>query len=153
MSMKMICHSTLLGIGFFSACLLYGGGESGENSSISLEEADIVIYVLPQCVESRNRGIDVQWVSWEPKAGYNTADYYFFEVRAEKATGRGWSGIIGHFGVNKHTADARSIDDPDTPNITGAELSGIQRIIRSARHITPEMVRRRGREPVLKETH
>ncbi len=113
-------------------------------SDTSLTEAEILIYVLPDSQVVRKQRGDI---SWEVEAGpaQNTKDFYTFYVVGPIAEGEA-SSTIGHFSVNKHTADVW--DTVFNKLTVGADLAGIQKILREGHHIDARTIQRyRGVNP------
>ena len=96
---------------------------------LSLEEAEILIYVLPQAQEVRKQGMDIGW-ELQTTQKLNQEDFYTFWVVNAKRQCVDCSVTIGYFSVNKHTAE---IWEDDTVQIvTSPEIEGIQKIVRTA---------------------
>jgi hypothetical protein len=105
--------------------------QSFQAEMISLTEAEILVYLLPQAQEVRKQRGNV---SWELEAGplQNTKDFYTFWVVGPRRQGEA-SNTIGYFSVNKHTADIW--DAVLDKLISSEELQGIQKILRGGHHI------------------
>jgi len=106
---------------------------------IALHEAEILIYLLPQAQELRNRGMDIGW-ELETSPKLNQQDFYTFWVVNSKRPNVQGSVTIGYFSVNKHTAEVW--DDDREKLMSSSELEGIQRILRQAHHIDETTLRR-----------
>src|SRR5690242_11186417 len=106
---------------------------------IPLQEAEILIYLLPQAKELRNQGMDVGW-ELEPGNRLDKEDFYTFWVVNSKRPNVEGSVTVGYFSVNKHTA---VIWDDDTgKTVSATELAGIQRILRQAHHIDQSILQK-----------
>jgi hypothetical protein len=114
---------------------------------VSLTEAEILIYLLPQAQSLRSKGMDV---GWELQTGptWKLQDFYAFEVANIKRKNAD-TASLGFFSVNKHTADVW--DDVPAPRLIkadGLELGGVQRILREVHHIDAStMTKYRGLRP------
>jgi hypothetical protein len=106
---------------------------SSAPSQISPLEAEIEIYLLPDCRRLRAKGGTVGWVqSLNPDL--NREDYYFFFVFAENHGQQAEGSVtIGNFAVNRWTAEVRNsvFDEP----LLDPELAGLQRILIHGHHI------------------
>jgi len=69
----------------------------------------------------------------------NQKDYYYFYVYNPKRQDAP-NATIGHFAVNKHTADVWNVTTSEM--VTSTELAGIQRIVRRAHHIDQSTIER-----------
>jgi hypothetical protein len=107
---------------------------------IALHEAEILIYLLPEAQLLRNQGMDIGWEQTDPKL--NQQDFYTFWVYNSKRPTENGSVTVGHFSVNKHTAEVWG-DDNEKP-ISTNDLEGIERILRRAHHIDESTVRKFG---------
>jgi hypothetical protein len=76
---------------------------SCQPSEMNEYEAEILLYLLPASVASRNKGGQVVW-ELQSSPGFNQKDFYVFYVYNLKAPDYS-SPTIGYFGVNKHTAE------------------------------------------------
>lgn len=100
---------------------------------LSLTEAEILIYVLPEARQIRNNGMDIGW-ELETGTSQNTTDFYNFWVVNKERKDHIGSVTIGYFSVNKHTADvwnqiSGKLISPEK------DLQGIQKILREGHHI------------------
>jgi hypothetical protein len=76
--------------------------------TITVEEAEDLINLLPATKELRAKGMEVKW-DVQAVPTMNNKVYYFFwiyNVTAQKARDIGWISV-GNYAVNKHTADVR----------------------------------------------
>jgi hypothetical protein len=94
-------------------------------------EAEILIYMLPEAQELRSQGMDVGWER-ETSPKLNQRDFYTFWVVNSKRPNVQGSVTVGHFSVNKHTAE---VWDDNDKRVESSELTGIARILRQAHHI------------------
>ncbi len=108
---------------------------------ITLEEAEVLIYLLPQAHELRSKSMDVSW-ELETGKSFNQNDFYIFWVVNSKRPNVQGSVTVGYFAVNKHSAEVWSLDANNF--VSSSELEGIQRIIRTAHAIT---------EPLIQQYH
>src|SRR5262250_3106116 len=101
-------------------------------SQLTLSDAEILVYLTPAAEAVRKTGVDVvRDESTSEKLNLN--DYYVFQILSTR-TCEACSTTVGHFAVNKHTADVLTLDVDDYRLLTGGEIDGIQRIIRKAHH-------------------
>lgn len=113
--------------------------------TIALHEAEILIYLLPEARETRKRGMDIGW-ELETSPQLNQQDFFVFWVVNAKRKHPHGSVTIGFFSVNRHTADVWSNDLGKFVSTT--ELSGIQKILRTAHHIDqPTIEKFKNRRP------
>jgi hypothetical protein len=99
---------------------------------ITLTEAEILVYLLPQAQELRKQGMDVGWESQTgPK--FNHDDFYTFWVVNAKRPHVEGSVTVGFFDVNKHTGEVW--DEGLERFVTSTELDGVQAIVRKAHGI------------------
>jgi hypothetical protein len=101
-------------------------------------EAEILIYMLPPARQVRAQGMEVGW-ELERSAKWNQRDYFFFWVYNTRRPEAG-SVTIGHFAVNKHTADVREML-LDTI-VEDHELQGVQNILRRAHGIDERTIKK-----------
>src|SRR6185437_6392029 len=94
----------------------------GRTSAISLSEAEILIYVMPDSVAIRDKGRDVI-LEVTTSAELNQSDYYFFDVSFTGPTAA--SRLVGHYAINKRTADVLN-SIPTAHIVTSRQLSGVQ---------------------------
>lgn len=114
--------------------------QSSQPEMLSLTDAEILIYLLPEARETRKNGMDIGWeIETQPKL--NSADFYNFWVVNKERQGHMGSVTIGYFSVNKHTADIwdRVSDKLINPD---EELLGVQRILREGYHIDAQVIAR-----------
>ena len=107
---------------------------------LSLTEAEILIYLLPEARQTRNNGMDIGW-ELETGPPQNTMDFYNFWVVNNERKVRIGSVTIGHFSVNKHTGDVWD-QVSDKLISSDEELQGIQKILREGHHIDAQIVAR-----------
>src|ERR1700722_17661855 len=103
--------------------------EAHEPPIISLTEAEILIYLLPQAQELRRQGMDVGWER-QTSARLNQKNFYVFWVVNNKRSPVEGSVRVGFFAVSKFTAEVWD-DDLETI-VSGPDLAGIQNILRKA---------------------
>ncbi|HTR66958.1 MAG TPA: hypothetical protein VMH85_14365 [Terriglobales bacterium] len=104
---------------------------------ITVPEAEILIYFLPQAVELRHEGVEVGWeLDRSPK--FNQQDFFCFWVMDVTRKVEG-SVTVGWFFVNRHTADVW--DDGLEKYVLSRDLEGIQKILRQAHRIDEETLR------------
>ncbi len=110
----------------------------GKPEPVALHEAEILIYLLPEAHQIRSEGMEIGWeVSTSPKL--NQDDYFTFWVYSAKRKGTG-SVTVGHFAVNKHTADVW--DSVLDKIISTNELQGVQKILRKGHRIDEETIKK-----------
>jgi len=77
--------------------------------TLTIEEAESLLNLLPITLELRAKGMDVRWDRQQAVSYLNNRDYYFFWIynaTAQKERDIG-SISVGNYAVNKHTADVR----------------------------------------------
>jgi|SRR6266702_1754117 len=99
---------------------------------ITLTEAEILVYLLPQAQELRKQHMDV---GWELQTGpqFNRKDFYTFWVVNAKRPNVEGSVTVGYFDVNKHTGEIW--DEGLEKFVVSPELAGVQGILRKAHGI------------------
>ncbi len=104
---------------------------------LSLEEAEILIYLLPEAHELRRQSMDV---SWELENGekLNQSDFFIFWVTNAKRPHHEGSVTVGHFGINKHNAEIWSLDGNQF--VSTPEIEGAQKIIRRANSMDQSVI-------------
>jgi hypothetical protein len=114
---------------------------------LSATDARILLYLVPAAKDVRRTGLDV-FFEQATSDSFNQTDYYVFQVFSTRSC-EACSANVGFFAVNKHTADVREFDAEERyPLVRNRELTGIQRIIGDAYHITPEVVKRYRDRPI-----
>lgn len=106
---------------------------------LTMEEAEILIYLLPEAHAERERGRDVSWTSETNKA-YDLQDFYYFWLVGSGEPHHVGSITVGYYAVNKHTGDIW--ETAATQHITSPELKGVQAIIRAAHHVNASILRK-----------
>ena len=96
------------------------------------EEAEILIYVMPDAEAERKAGKDVAWTP-EVNKEYDLANFYEFWVVGTGQREAPGSITVGYFAVNKHTGDVWEVASGE--HIAGPQLSGVQKIIRKHHNI------------------
>jgi len=123
--------------------------DSFKAESITLYEAEVLIYLLPEAHEVRSQGMDVGWEQ-QQSPSLNLDDFFVFWVVNAKRKDVHGSVTIGFFSVNKHTADIWDNDLGDF--VATPELQGVQRILREAHHIDEAIMEKfRSRRPFLEK--
>jgi hypothetical protein len=110
---------------------------------INMEEAEILIYVMPDAQAERKSGKDVAW-SLETNPEYDLKNFYYFWV---VGTGDGESHhegsiTVGYFAVNKHTGDVWEYATME--HINSPQLEGVQKIILKHHDIDSAVLRKYG---------
>ena len=100
---------------------------------LTKEEAEILIYVMPDAEAERKAGKDVAWTP-EVNKEYDLANFYYFWVVGSGPRKEPGSITVGYFAVNKHTGDLWEVTNAE--HIAGSQLSGVQEIIRKHHNIT-----------------
>jgi hypothetical protein len=112
-----------------------------ENSSnaeeVTLTEAEILLYFVPEAKELRSHGLSVGWEQ-QTGAKLNQADFYIFWVVDNKRPGVHGSVTVGYFAVNKYTGDVWNMDKSDF--VSTPEITGIQEIVRKTHSISPSVI-------------
>lgn len=99
---------------------------------ITLTEAEVLIYLLPEAQELRKQGMDVGWeLQKSPK--FNQKDFYTFWVVNAKRPHVEGSVTVGFFDVNKHTGEIW--DEGLEKFVTSPDIAGVQQILRNAHGI------------------
>ena len=120
------------------------GGRPPEE--IALHEAEILIYMLPDSIKIRSEGMEIGWEIHDAEE-FNQKDFYVFWVYNAKRRDAG-SVTVGHFAVNKHTADVWEFGS-DTL-VKARELDAIQKILRKGHNIDQQTIEKyRHRSPNL----
>ncbi len=114
-----------------------GSPGSPAPQSVSLCEAEILVYLLPQAHDLRADGMDVAW-ALETGPELNQKDFYNFWVVNAKRKGHSGSVTVGYFSVNKYTAD---VLDARQQYVVTPELQGVQRILRKGHGIDEAAIR------------
>lgn len=117
----------LLVVAIPSSC----SAQQQQPETLSVREAEILIYLMPRAEEVRSRGCDVSW-EIEQTSGFDQADYYIFWVvhTGGPPRCRTWPTTVSYFAVNKHTADVRDISLDDYPLQKSRELERVQQAMR-----------------------
>jgi hypothetical protein len=123
---------------FTVVCMSVTATEAADAQAISETEAQILIYVSPFAEKLRAEGLDVA-LDQETSDKLNQADYYYFWVYDSKRQSNG-SVTIGHFAVNKHTAEVW--DTTADKELSGKPLSGTQSLIRRSNHISADTIKK-----------
>ena len=98
--------------------------------TISVHEAEILIYLLPVAHQLRAEGMDVGWeLQDQNRDRYPKDDYYVFWLVNNKRASAG-STTIGYYAVNKRTGEIWNTDLDQL--VSSAELEGVQKILRCA---------------------
>ncbi|MBZ5647692.1 MAG: hypothetical protein LAN37_10760 [Acidobacteriia bacterium] len=100
-------------------------------SLVTLTEAEILVYFVPQAMQVRAEGMDIGWEEDSSPKDNRKDFYYFFLYNAKRPNAA--NATIGHFAVNKHTADVWNAVTLEM--VASRELAGIQKILRRAHHI------------------
>jgi hypothetical protein len=106
---------------------------------VSREEAEILIYLLPQAEQLRTEQMDIGW-ELQTSAQLNQADFFVFWVVNNKRPNVKGSVTVGYFAVNKHTAEIYNMNSDR--DISTPEIDGVQKIIRKARSIDQATINR-----------
>lgn len=112
-----------------------------QSEPLSLTEAEILIYLLPEAHQVRQEGMDVGW-ELETGSTWNQRDFYNFSVVNAKRKNVG-SNAIGFFSVNKRTGEVWD-DIPSAERVNNIELQGIQKILREGHHIDAQQLTKFG---------
>lgn len=110
-----------------------------ETTQLSLYEAEILVYLMPDAQTARRNGYSVTWELWKG-SDLNQADYFFFSVYNASRPNPAGSVLIGHYAINKHTADVWMTVPRQI--VESEELKGVQEILRRAHRIGEETVDR-----------
>lgn len=108
-------------------------------TEITLEEAEILIYLLPAAQTTRSQGMDIGW-ELQTSSKLDQNDFYVFWVVNNKRQNVHGSNTIGYYGVNKHTADIWSMDQGEF--VSATELDGVQALVRRAHSITETVIQK-----------
>ncbi len=116
--------------------------------TITMDEAEDLINLLPVTKELRAKGMDLKW-DVQAVPSMNNRDYYFFwiyNVTAQKERDIG-SISVGNYAVNKHTADVRVwqvshdvFHEDDGVLVTSNELERLQDELRRKRGIDSRLI-------------
>ncbi len=113
-----------------------GQQETKKPETITLPEAEILVYLLPDSHDVRAQGMEVAWVQ-DTGPELNHKDYFYFFVYNAKRQYAA-SVTIGHFAVDKHTGEVW--DSVLWEKRSSPEIEGVQRIIRKAHAIGPDVL-------------
>ncbi len=111
-------------------------GSEQDATAITYPEAEILVYITPQAQRVRAEGFDVGW-DHTISARLNQTDYFFFYLFNSKRRSSG-SVTVGNYAVNKHTGDVW--DQTEEKLLRGAELEGVQKILRDQHRITEQVI-------------
>lgn len=108
-----------------------------QESQIDIHEAKILVYLVPDAKLARADGVDVEIHAYE-KA--DSPYYWCFLYSTRKPVVKGQSVTLGHYRVNKYSADIWR----DVPKalMESREIQGVQRILRQAHGISDATVKR-----------
>jgi hypothetical protein len=120
-----------------------GSQQKQQPDTISLNEAEILIYLMPRADEVRSRGCDVSW-EVEESSSDNQVDYYTFWVvhTGESTRCRTWATTVSYFAVNRHTADVRDVSLDDYPLQHSQRLERVQQAMRRVHAIDKETIQK-----------
>ena len=122
---------------------------NSDATDLSVSDGEILLYLTPAAKATRKGGLDI-FLEQATSDHFNQQDYYVFQMSSTRSC-EACSANIGYFAVNKHTADVRAMDVNDeerNPIVTNRELAGVQRIMRTAHHITPEVLKQSRERPI-----
>jgi len=138
-TLLLLVFAAALANSFWSPVPVPAAHSTRKPDLINIEEAEILIFLLPQAAELRRQGMDVGWeLQTGPKL--NQADFYTFWVVNSSRPHVEGSVTVGYFGVNKHSAEVWSLDKGEF--VSAPEIGGVQRIIRRAHSIDDALVRK-----------
>lgn len=137
-SLLLLVFAIALANSFWSPVSAPATHSAKEPNFIRLEEAEILVFLLPQAAELRRQGMDVGWeLQTGPKL--NQADFYTFWVVNSTRPHVEGSVTVGYFAVNRHSAEVWSLDKGEF--VSSPEIEGIQRIVRRAHSIDDALIR------------
>jgi hypothetical protein len=113
-------------------------GAQNTSPTISQEEAQILVYLIPEAHTLRASGMDV-FESIESSEDHREPDSFVFWVTNSNREGVQGSVTVDYFYVNKYTAEIWSFGLEKY--VTSPEIAGVQAIIHKAHGITPSMVK------------
>ena len=130
---KVLLLIAILVCGLISLPLgVWSHQESPTPELLTLTEAEILIYLMPQAQELRRLRMDVGWeLQTGPK--FNRKDFYTFWVVNAKRPNVEGSVTVGYFDVNKHTGEVW--DEGLERFVVSPDLAGVQVILRKAHGI------------------
>ena len=108
-------------------------------TQITLEEAEILIYLLPAAQTTRSHGMDIVW-ELQTSSKLDQNDFYVFWVVNNKRQNVYGSNTIGYYAINKHTADVWSMDQSEF--VSATELDGVQALVRKTHSITETVIQK-----------
>lgn len=108
-----------------------------EPSELTVSDAEILVYLLPDSVATRDRG---RKVGWELQTGVQLDQkdffvFYVYDVTAPQDS----SPTIGYFGVNKHTAEVWDMNREEF--VQAKDLLAVQGILRKGHCIAEELLK------------
>jgi hypothetical protein len=101
---------------------------------LTLPEAKILVTLVESAEKTMDPGFPIEWHVQE------RLDWYFFSAYNAGRPNPGGSVTIGHFAVNRHTAEVW--DSVADLRETSPEIRVVQAILREDRHITEELLKK-----------
>jgi hypothetical protein len=113
-----------------------------QRTSLSEEEAEILVYLVPDADQVRNAGCDVEAELQTSSKLDQTNFFTFWLVRTGKHVKcRNWPVDVSYFSVNKRTGSVWD-DMPEPHRVTSSTLNGVLKIIRRENGITKATLRK-----------
>ena len=113
-----------------------------QRKSLSLEEAEILVYLVPDADPVRKAGCDVE-AEWQRSSKLDQTNFFtFWLVRTGKKVGCStWPIDVSYFSVNKRTGSVWD-DMPESHRVTSSTLNGVLKIIRRRNGINKATLRK-----------
>lgn len=109
---------------------------SRDPTLITESEANFLVRLAPSIQRATAEGIEIKLgLDETPGVGFNVDSYWLYRV---VATTDAPSGLIGHYGVNKHTADVWEY--VLTKRIESRHIETVQAVLREIHRIGPETI-------------
>ncbi len=113
-----------------------------QRTSLSVEEAEILVYLVPDADHVRNAGCDVDAEPQTSPKLDQTIFFTFWLVRTgKKARCLAWPVDVSYFSVNKRTGSVWD-DMPEPHRVTSSTVNGVLKIIRRKNGITEATLRK-----------
>jgi hypothetical protein len=129
--MRQICASIVF-------LVIWGGysladdpsGACQATSTLTDEEAQILLYLTPAAISARRAGTDVDIERSAPTNQYPKAQFFVAALISQKPTSASvlGNGILGYFAVDKRTGEIKSATD--FSSIDGKELARVRKWLR-----------------------
>jgi len=118
------------------------GTREAQPKSLSLAEAEILVYLVPDADQVRKAGCDVE-AEWQRSSKLDQTNFFTFWLlrRGKKVGCSAWPIDVSYFSVNKRTGSVWD-DMPEPHRVTSPTLNGVLKIIRRENGITKATLRK-----------